>query len=168
VDPHLKQLQEEIELVTAGLSAEELSWHPAGKWCAAEILEHLYLTYTGTVKGFERVAAAGKTLATGPTVRQRGRRWVVLGLGYLPSGREAPSFARPRGLPQEKVLGEIQSKIGEMDEMIRQCEAKLGARSNLLDHPILGPLTGSEWRKFHLVHGRHHVKQIRRLREGAL
>jgi hypothetical protein len=35
-----------------------------------------------------------------------------------------------------------------------------------LDHPILGPLTGGQWRKFHLVHGLHHVKQIRRLRES--
>ncbi|MGZ7099671.1 MAG: DUF1569 domain-containing protein [Candidatus Angelobacter sp.] len=34
-----------------------------------------------------------------------------------------------------------------------------------MDHPVLGPLTAAEWRKFHLVHGLHHVKQIRSLRE---
>jgi len=53
-----------------------------------------------------------------------------------------------------------------MDDMIARCEEKFGSSSKLLDHPILGPLTGAEWRKFHLVHGRHHVKQIRRLRQG--
>lgn len=167
MDPQLKQLQDEIAWVTAGLSAERLNWHPAGKWCAGEILEHLYLTYTGTVKGLERVVAAGQTLATGPTWKQRGGRLVVLGLGYLPAGREAPTFARPRGLPQEKVLAEIGLRISEMDEMIRQCEEKLGRQKNLLDHPILGPLTGSGWRKFHLVHGRHHLRQIRRLRKAT-
>jgi hypothetical protein len=31
---------------------------------------------------------------------------------------------------------------------------------------ILGPLTGAQWRKFHLVHGRHHVKQVLHLRAG--
>jgi uncharacterized protein DUF1569 len=86
-----------------------------------------------------------------------------LGFGYLPSGREAPSFSRPRGLPAEKVLTDIAGKISEMDEMIARCEKKLGS-GKLLDHPILGPLTGAQWRKFHLVHGRHHMKQIRKLK----
>lgn len=167
MDPHLKRLQQEIAASVAGLSGNQLSWHPPGKWCAAEVLEHLYLTYTGTIKGFERVAAAGKSLATGPSWAQRRRRWVVLGLGYLPSGREAPQHTRPRGVPQEKVLGEIGLRITEMDDVIRRCEEQLGQNRNLLDHPVLGPLTGGEWRKFHLVHGLHHVNQIRGLREGG-
>lgn len=168
MDSRLQRLQEEIASAIADFSAEPLSWHPPGKWCTAEILEHLYLTYTGTVKGFERVAAAGKPLATAQSWRQRGRTLVVVGLGYFPSGREAPSVARPRGMPTEKVLAEIGSKIAEMDAIITRCEAKLGARHKLLDHPILGPLTAGEWRKFHLVHGWHHLKQIRRLRRDEL
>jgi hypothetical protein len=55
-----------------------------------------------------------------------------------------------------------------MDELITRCEQKFGTRSRLLDHPILGPLTGSEWRKFHLIHGRHHIKQLRALRGMAV
>jgi DinB family protein len=168
VDPCLRRLREEIAAAVAGLSPEQLSRHPPGKWCAAEVLEHLYLTYTGTVKGFERVAAAGKPLVTAQTWPQRRRTLVVVGLGYLPSGREAPPVARPRGLPPEKVLAEIGLKIAEMDDSIARCEQKLGSRRKLLDHPILGPLTAAQWRKFHLVHGLHHVKQIRRLRETVL
>ncbi len=166
MDRRLKRLQEEIASVVAGLSREQLSWHPPGKWCAGEVLEHLYLTYTGTVKGFSRVEAAGKSMATKSTWQQRGRRWVVLGISHMPPGREAPPVARPRGLPVEKVLAEIGEKIGEMDEIIRRCEQKLG-RGKLLDHPMLGPLTGAQWRKFHLLHGLHHVAQLRRLREGG-
>ena len=164
MDPRLKRLQEEIATAVAGLSPEQMSWHPPGKWCAAEVLEHLYLTYTGTVKGFERVVAAGKPQATSASWKQRGRTLMVVGFGYLPSGREAPPSTRPKGLPREKVLAEIAGQIAEMDRMIRQCEEKFGLGKQLLDHPILGPLTGAQWRKFHLVHGRHHVKQIRRLR----
>lgn len=167
MDPRLKRLQQEIATAVAGLSTEQMSRHPPGKWSAAEVLEHLYLTYTGTIKGFERVAAAGKPLATVSSWSQRRRALIVVGFGYFPSGRESPPVVRPRGVPQEKVLGEIGAKIAEMDDIIRRCEESLGLRRKLLDHPILGPLTGREWRKFHLVHGRHHVKQIRRLREGV-
>lgn len=88
----------------------------------------------------------------------------MLGLSYLPTGREAPQFTLPRGTPGETVQAEIGLRISEMDDMIARCEGKFGLRRKLLDHPILGLLTGEEWRKFHLVHGRHHVKQIRRLR----
>lgn len=167
MDPRLQKLQAEIAAAVAPMSPAQLIAHPPGKWCAAEVLEHLYLTYTGTIKGFERVVEAGKSLATAQTWAQRGRTFVVVGLGHLPSGREAPPVARPRGVPPEKVRAEIGPKIGEMDDIIRRCEEKLGSRQKLLDHPILGPLTADQWRKFHLVHGLHHVKQLRRLRTQA-
>ncbi len=160
MDPRLQRLQNEIASAVAALSPQQMSSHPLGKWSVSEILAHLYLTYTGTVNGFERVEQAGKSLATAQSWKQRGRAFVVVGLRYLPSGRESPSAARPRGTPSERVLAEIASKIAEMDAAIARCEVKLGPGSKLLDHPVLGPLTGSEWRKFHLVHGRHHIKQI--------
>jgi hypothetical protein len=47
MDRRLKRLQEEIASAIAGLSPEQLSLHPVGKWCTGEVLEHLYLTYTG-------------------------------------------------------------------------------------------------------------------------
>jgi len=168
VGSHLQKLQEEVASAVVGLSAEELTWHPPGKWSIAEVLEHLYLTYTGTIKGFERAAAGGKPSATARSWRQRVRTLVVVGFGYLPTGREAPLVTRPRGAPIEKVLAEIGPKIAAMDEIVTRCEEKLGARSKLLDHPMLGPLTAAQWRKFHLVHGLHHLKQIRRLRRGVL
>ena len=163
MDPHLKVLQEELASEIAGVTPEQLQQHPPGKWCAAEVLEHLYLTFTGTTKGFSRVIAAQKVVTTPATWTQRRNVVIVLVFGYLPSGREAPAFLRPRGLPVEKVVAEIAGKISEMDDMIGRCEKELG-RWDLLDHPILGPLTGAQWRKFHLVHGRHHLKQIRRLK----
>ena len=167
MDPHCQRLQREIASAVAGLSAEQMSWHPPGKWCAAEVLEHLYLTYTGTIKGFQRLVASGKPPTAAATWAQRRRRLIVLGFSYLPPGRESPPFARPRGMAQEKVLAEIEPKIAEMDDMIRRGEEEFGMGKDLLDHPILGPLTGRQWRKFHLVHGLHHVRQIRRLKQGG-
>lgn len=168
MDPRLQRLRAEISLAIAGLAPEQFTGHPPGKWCIAEVLEHLYLTYTGTAKGFSRILEAQKPQVTTATWTQRGRRLVVLGLSYLPQGRAAPQFTRPRGLPGEKVRAEIGLRIAEMDEMIARCEEKLGKRRKLLDHPILGPLSGAQWRRFHLVHGLHHVKQIQRLRRSEL
>jgi hypothetical protein len=160
-------LQRALSESLNGMLSEDMSWHPPGKWCAAEVLEHLYLTYTGTVKGFGRVAAAGKSLATAATRKQRLRTLIVVGFGHMPEGRKAPAATQPRGLPPQKVRTEIIAAIGQMDEIIARCEARLGSRDKLLDHPILGPLTAAQWRKFHLVHGLHHVKQIRNLRRVA-
>jgi len=146
---------------------EQMNLHPPGKWCAAEVLEHLYLTYTGTTKGFESVAQAGKPLASAATLKQRVGAVMVIGFGYLPSGRESPRMARPRGIPQEKVVSEIGPAIAGMDDIIGGCEEKFGRSEKLLDHPILGPLTGAQWRKFHLVHGLHHLKQVQVLCRGG-
>lgn len=163
MDPHLERLQQQI--LTALELANAQQTPSPGKWSTAEILEHLYLTYTGTIKGFERVLAEGKPLATKPTLQKRLRALVVVGFGYLPSGRESPAVARPRGIPSEKVISEVAGKIAEMDAMMCRCDEKFGSGTPLLDHPVLGPLSTGQWRKFHLIHGLHHVKQIHRLQQ---
>jgi len=166
MDSLLGKLKIALDSAVEGMPEEQLEWHPPEKWCAAEILEHLYLTYTGTVKGFERVLQAGKPAVGRASIRQRARMCVVLGLGHMPSGRKAPKNTVPRGLAVEKVRAEVGLKIAAMDEIITACEARFG-NGKVLDHPILGPLTASQWRKFHWVHGRHHAKQIERLRRQA-
>ena len=167
MDSRLEKMKKNLESAVEGMSSEQLSWHPRGKWCAAEVLEHLYLTYTGTITGFERVLRKGKPLATRASVAQRVLTLVVVALGHMPAGRKAPAMVMPKGLPAEKVRNEIGAKIVAMDAIIAQCEARFGRRVQLLDHPILGPLSATQFRKLHLVHGQHHLKQLLRLREST-
>ncbi len=168
MDSYLERLQRAIASATRGMTAEELANRPQGlaegKWSAAEVLEHLYRTYSGTIAGFERCLQAGKPLATPITPMQRVRITLVTELNYFPRGRKSPEGAKPKGMSADKVLAEIASRIAIMDELIAQCEARYGSRTRVLDHPVLGPLTVRQWRKFHWVHGRHHVQQILRLR----
>jgi hypothetical protein len=168
MDSRLHKLKEALQSAVEGMSSEQLSCHAPGKWCAAELLEHLYLTYTGTILGFERVVRKGKPLASRASMTQRMLTLVVVGLGHMPSGRKAPTMVLPKGLPTEEVRKEIGAKMVEMDAIIAQCEARFGRRVQLLDHPILGPLSALQWRKLHLVHGQHHLKQILRLRESTM
>jgi hypothetical protein len=167
MDSRLKKLKQALESAVEGMSEKQLRWHPADKWCAAEVLEHLYLTYTGTIKGFEKVLAGGKPLATSASLTHRVRALVVVGFGHLPEGRKAPENTRPKGLAAKRVRDDVGPKIAAMDAIMAECEARFGRSVKLLDHPILGPLTATQWRKFHLVHGRHHEKQLLRLREHA-
>jgi uncharacterized protein DUF1569 len=166
MDSRLEKLKQSLESAVKGMSSEQLSWHLPGKWCAAEVLEHLYLTYAGTISGFEKVITSGKPLATRASMEQRVLTFVIVGLGHMPR-RNAPAASQPRGLPAELVRNTIGVKLAAMDAIIAQCEASFGRQVKLLDHPILGPLTATQWRKLHLVHGRHHRKQLLRLREST-
>ena len=170
MDLYLERLQQAIASATNGMTSDELTRHPEGQpegtWNVAEVLEHLYLTYAGTTKAFERCLKAGKPLASPITLKQRVGITLVTELGYFPKGRKAPERATPKGMPADKLMVDIGPQIAAMDKLIAQCEAKYGARNKVLDHPILGPLTARQWRKFHWLHGRHHVKQISRLRRS--
>jgi hypothetical protein len=165
MDRYLTRLHEALVSATRDMTPEALIRHPEGKWSAAEVLEHLYLTYKSTGKGFLRCLQAGKPLASSPTFRQRLSTMLVAELGYLPPGRNAPDGVRPRGTATDAIMGEIGRQLEAMDEVIGEAEVRYGRSVCLLDHPILGPLTGKQWRKFHWVHGRHHVKQIERLKQ---
>jgi hypothetical protein len=131
------------------------------------VLEHLSLTYSGTEKGFEQCLHAGHPLATPIVLKQKLAILLGTGLRYLPSGREAPATTRPKGTPAQQIASEIGRRVEEMDLAIAACENRYGQKVRLLDHPILGPLTGHQWRRFHWVHGKHHLKQIEALRKGV-
>ena len=49
MDAYLQRLQDAIASAALGMTAEDLTRHPEGRWSTAQVLEHLYLTYTGTV-----------------------------------------------------------------------------------------------------------------------
>src|SRR6185503_21362535 len=168
MDSRLETLRRSLESAVEGMSGDQLRWHLPGKWCAAEVLEHLYLTYTGTTRGLEKVISGGTPLSTTPSMKQRVLTIVVTGLRYIPTGLEAPGIVRPKGLPAEQVRTEIWTKLAAMDAIISQCEARFGPHVKLLNHPILGALTATQWRTLHVVHGRHHQKQLLRLREHML
>jgi hypothetical protein len=161
MDSYLEGLQRELEEATGGAAADGLAQAPAGKWSAAQILEHLLLTYQNTNRGLAKCLAQGAPLATRGTLKHRLAALLVVNLGYLPGGRKAPERVTPRGMLPEEVRQAIAPELQKMDSGLDACERRFGARTKIMDHLFLGPLTANEWRKFHWVHGRHHARQIR-------
>jgi hypothetical protein len=164
MDSTLQRVQDAIEAATGGMSAEQLERHPEGKWPAAGILEHLSITFSGTARLMRKCMEGGKPLGSAATLKQRLAVMLVTGWGYFPTGRPAPEFSRPKGMSGEAALQTIRENPASMDQALAECEQRFGARVKIADHVVLGPLTIPQWRRFHLIHTRHHMKQIARLR----
>jgi hypothetical protein len=158
---YLEQLRRELDEATGGADTGALRQPTKGKWTPAQITEHLLLTYKGTNAGLAKCLAAAAPLAREITLKDRVGILLVVDLGYLPNGRKAPERTIPRGLPFQEARMAMFSELEKMALGLDDCERRFGARTRILDHPILGPLTANQWRKFHLVHGHHHVRQIR-------
>jgi len=170
MDSNLARLRQELEAAMAAMTDASTAKAPADKWNSAQILEHLFLTYKNTNRGLAKCLETGaplvkpitlKELGATALLRQRLGKLLVVNLGHMPGGATAPERARPQGMPHEEVRRTIIVEIQKMESGLDACERQFGAATRIMDHPILGPLTARQWRKFHWVHGRHHAKQIR-------
>ena len=159
--PTTKQIRDAVANSTDGLSEHQLRLHPEGKWDSAGILEHLALTFGTTARLFEKILREGRPLATSLTLSHRTRQLVVLRFGYIPEGRKSPKRVEPTGTLSGREATElIFANLEKMDIALTECERRFGDKVKIADHPVLGPIRLSGWRKFHVLHTRHHMKQI--------
>jgi hypothetical protein len=160
LSPELEFVRRETERMTRGASAEAMSLAPVGKWSAVQVLEHLVLTYTATTKGLLRATESGRIERSGRTLKQQLRSIYVLGWGQFPSGVEAPKHVVPGAGLGDDPVRRFNDALVAMDSTLADAEKRFGSSERILKHPILGPLTAQQWRRFHEVHGRHHLKQV--------
>lgn len=158
--PTTKQIRDAVANSTDGLSEQQLRLHPEGKWDSAAILEHLALTFGTTAKLFEKLLREGRPLATSPTLKHRAAQICVLTFGYIPTGRKSPKRVEPTGISGREARELIFGNLEKMDLAFAECEKRFGNKVKIADHPVLGPICLNGWRKFHLLHTRHHMKQI--------
>jgi Protein of unknown function (DUF1569) len=164
MSPHLENCLTIVFDATKGGGAECAVRTDPKRWSVAEIVEHLTRAYSGTAKGFERCLEKGASLAGAATLAQRVRQFLVIDLGYFPQGREAPKHIIPTGaLDLTAVLDAVRRDLARLDDAATRTREAIGT-GKMLDHPILGPLSIDQWLKFHVVHSRHHAKQIRERR----
>ncbi len=162
MDSYLQRTLDLIETSTKGITPQELAAHVEGKWCIGEILEHLTLTFNGTCKAVERGVKEHAPSAK-PSLKQRAMIAAVVKMGVFPKGRKAPKMTVPGGKAPEKSVKVIRESLTTLDKALADCEKRLGPKYRL-PHPVLGALTVPEYRKFHYIHTRHHMKQVDALR----
>ena len=152
------------DLVLGPLAGKsDADWYraPAGKWNAAQIVEHLSISLEGSGKGFD-------TRRSKPPMSRRPStpvEWVasllILDLRWFPPGREAPAVSRPAEQVDRKYA---EAHFREGIERFNRIAPELLAtrpRDLFVKHPRLGDLTLPEWMRFHHVHCGHHAKQIK-------
>jgi len=158
----------QIESEAGGLDAETAQLHPkdlAYLWSAQQVIEHLVLGYRVTS------AALESRLNKGRLSRHRKKRtwlqWLlqlmILTFGSWPKGLPAPEETTPDSfgvLNGRKLTDLLRKEIGVMDSLLDQCRRKFGME-RIATHPLLGPLRVDQWRRYHVVHGYHHLEQLR-------
>jgi hypothetical protein len=134
---------------------------PTGKWTPAQIVEHLSLGITLSAETFlaRRQHASMRRRRRSPA--EQVARFCIFGLRWFPPGRQAPERTKPAAeLTRAIVEPRFLAGLELWDQVDR---ALLPERRNNLfvKHPRMGDLTIDEWMRFHVIHVRHHAKQIR-------
>jgi hypothetical protein len=165
VNTWFERLKSEMDDAVSGMNYQQLEFAPAGKWNSANIIEHLALTFGNTAKAFDKqLALEAKPSPRSPTLYERVGTIVVTRLSYFPGGRKAPSGVVPEGTDAETALRCFYENLERMDRSLSAAEGRWGNVGKIAVHPVLGPLTLTEWRKFHYMHTHHHAKQVKALK----
>lgn len=143
-------------------SLPEPDWHraPAGKWTIGQIVDHLGIGVDLVAEAFEQRAGKGG-MKRRASPKQSLARHLVLSIGKIPSGRDAPELTVPEDRTEsELVAAQFRMGVERLAALVtgwpepRQVEV-------FVRHPLLGDLNLPEWVRFHHVHCRHHAGHIK-------
>lgn len=167
-----KQIESTLRAVLADLDATQTQLRPGAdwkKWNTQQIVEHLQLTYSLTERAFEARLAKGRPTRARVSFQQRVGQFYVTTLGIFPKGRPAPQNTQPPAhaepLSGAEMLVEIHQLLTTLDTLYARAQASFGS-ARAITHQAMGPLSVHQWRRFHLIHARHHVKQILAIRRS--
>ena len=133
---------------------------PAGTWTSAQIVEHLALGLTLSAATFQNRRNHPPMTRRRRTPAEQIARFLIFGFSWFPPRRKAPERTiPPAAIDRATAEAHFLAGIEAGDQVDR---ALLPARrSNLfVKHPRLGDQTIEEWMRFHVIHARHHARQI--------
>jgi hypothetical protein len=165
----LEQVVSQISIEVLRLDAEKTQLHPNGlayKWSAQQVVEHLVLGYRLTSSALETRLNKGRLSRNRKrTYLQWSLQLMILSFGKLPRGVPALDEVMPvagsfAAMDGQQLGNLIRQEMEAMDKLFDACRRKFGME-RVAVHPFLGPLRVDQWRRFHVVHGLHHLTQLR-------
>jgi len=164
--PVLKSALEPLAEQIVPLSLEEAQIPPTpgqGRWCAQQILEHLILSYRMTSSELCRQIKNGRVPKNRRNLLEFLLRLQTVGLGFMPSGIPAIKSLRPVNYEPQAgaaVAARFLQTAEEMDALLVTCRKTFGIQA-CGEHPFFGIMRVDEWRRYHAVHAKHHLPQLR-------
>lgn len=129
-------------------------------WSSAQQVEHVLIA-------LRRMLAAIRDLRAGSSaeIKSKGRptlvgRGVLMG-GWIPRGKaEAPDFSVPMDMPTPDALRDSLAAAQARFAEIAPDAGTLKQVEGVIDHPMLGGFSASQWWRFARVHTEHHLAII--------
>jgi len=137
-----------------------------GKWTAAQVVEHLALGLNLSAAKFLARRHHAPMSRRPRTPAEQVAKFFIFGLRWFPPGRKAPERTTPAAqISRATAEAHFLAGIEAWDQVDRAILPE--RRTDLfVKHPRMGDLTVEEWMQFHVIHARHHARQIRQ-RLGA-
>jgi hypothetical protein len=162
----LSRLDTEVTRALQGLDARHTQATPLAhpeKWSIQQIVEHLLNTYRGSIPAIQARVDKRSGSRAKPTLRQKIGQFFIIKLGRFPPGRQAPAAVAPSQpltvQSGDELARRVSAELHKLSDVTARGQHIFGDR-RAVAHIILGPLSMKQWRRFHLIHGLHHVKQI--------
>jgi len=165
----LERVVDQISGEVRHLDGDAAQLHPkdlAYKWNAQQVIEHLVLGYRMTTEALETRLKKGRLSGKHKrTYLQWSLQMMVLTFGSMPHGVPAleETMPKPGGFPAmsgRELIDLLRREIEAMDTLLDACRRRFGIERVGI-HPFLGPLRVDQWRRFHAIHGVHHLGQLR-------
>lgn len=165
----LERVVREISSELRHLDIEATQLHPKGftyKWNAQQVVEHLVMGYRLTTEALETRLKKGRLSSKHRrTYLQWTLQMMILSFGAMPQGVPAleETMPKPGSFPAmngQELADLLHREIEAMDTTLDACRRRFGIERVGI-HPLLGPLRVDQWRRFHAVHGGHHLIQLR-------
>jgi hypothetical protein len=165
----LERVVDQISDEVRHLDADATQLHPndlTHKWNAQQVIEHLVLGYRTTTEALETRLKKGRlSRKHRRTYLQWSLQMMILTFGAMPQGVPAleETMPKPGGFPAmsgRELIDLLRREVAAMDTLLDTCRRRFGIERVGI-HPFLGPLRVDQWRRFHAIHGVHHLGQLR-------
>ncbi len=144
-----------------GRADSEWEHGPAGKWTPAQIVEHLALGLNLSAATFLARRNHAPMSRRRRTPAEQVARMFMFALRWFPPRRKAPERTTPASqIDRASAEAHFLAGVEAWDQVDRALLPE--RRADLfVKHPRMGDLTVHEWMRFHVIHARHHARQIR-------